>query len=110
MWQNNGFGNNGPFQNGFNNQENYPHSPFGASSGPPLAGQQYFPTQQNMMHYEDANEEDYMNDNFQPEVGLCNEGAFMQNQFINANAQVCFVEQDHFLAACATTNIHSYLE
>jgi hypothetical protein len=110
MWQNNGFGSNGQFQNGFNNQENYPPSPFGASPGPPLAGQQYFPNQQIMMHYEDTNGEDFMSNDFQPEVGLYNEGAFMQNQFINTNSQVCFVDLDHFLADCVTTTVHSYFE
>ena len=84
--------------------------PFSELSGPPLAGQQYFPTQQNMMHYEDTNGEGFMNNDFQPEIGLYNEGAFMQNQFINANPQVCFVEPNHFLTACTTTKIHSYLE
>jgi hypothetical protein len=102
MWQNNGFGNNGQFQNGFNSQESYPPSPFGPSSGPPLAGQQYFPNQQNLMQYEDANGEGFINNDFQPEVGLYNEGAFMQNQFINANTQVCFVEPGHYLTLCTT--------
>jgi hypothetical protein len=99
MWQNNGYGNNGQFQNGFN-QESYPPSTFGPSSGPSLAGQHYFPNQQNLMQYEDANGEGFMNNDFQPEVGLYNEGTFMQNQFINANAQVCFAESGHTLLLC----------
>ncbi|PMD46260.1 YTH-domain-containing protein [Hyaloscypha variabilis F] len=85
MWQSNGFGNNGHFPNGFNNQENFPLSPFGAPSGQGLARQQYFTNQQNMMQLDDASGEDFPNREFQPEVGLYNEGAFMQNQFINAN-------------------------
>ena len=44
-----------------------------------------------------------MNNDFQPEVGLYNEGAFMQNQFINANPQVCAGRPDLVLAGPATT-------
>jgi hypothetical protein len=103
MWQNNGFGGNGQFPNGFNNQENFPSSPFGAPPGQGLAGGQYFPTQRNMLQYEDSNGEGFMNNDFQPEVGLYNEGAFMQNQFINANPQVCVGRPDLVLAGPATT-------
>ena len=87
MWPNNGFGNNGDFLNNFKNQDDYP-SPFGA--GP--AAQQYFPQlpfQQDMMQFEGGNRERIMNNDFQPEVGLYNEGAFSQNHFANvANPQV----------------------
>lgn len=102
MWQNNGFGGNGQFPNGFNNQENFPPSPF---SGPPGAGHQYFPMLPNMMGYEDANGEGFMNNEFEPEVGLYNEGAFMQNQFINTTPQVSFVDPDDDRSE-ATTIVH----
>jgi len=102
MWQNNGFGSNGQFPNGFNNQENFPSSPFGAPPGQPLAGVQYFPNLQNLMEYEDTNGEAFVKNDFQPEIGLFNEGAFMQNQFINANPQVCVARPDLDLALCAT--------
>lgn len=93
MWSNNGFSSNGQFQNGFNNKDNFPPSPFG---GPPGQSQQYFPHQQPLMQYEDNNAEGFMNNDFQPEVGLYNEGSFMQNQFINANPQVGSVEHNLF--------------
>lgn len=92
MWQNNGFGNNGPFQNNFN-QDDYPPSPFGGVSGPP--GQQYFPIPHHPSMYEDPNGgEGYMSDDFRPEVGLFNEGSFMQNQhqFVNSNVQVSLAQ------------------
>jgi hypothetical protein len=94
MWQSNGFGNNGHFPNGFNNQENFPPSPFGAPSGHGLAGQQYFTNQQNMMQLDDASGEDFPNREFQPEVSVYNEGAFMQDQFINANPLVSVAKFD----------------
>jgi hypothetical protein len=106
MWQNNGFGSNGQFPNGFGNQENFPRSPFGAPPGQPSVGQQYFPNQQNMMQYEDTNGDGFIDTDFQPEVGIYNEGAFMQNQFINAKSQVCVVELNPFFAACAIRRIH----
>lgn len=95
MWSNNGFGSNGHFPNGFNNQNNFPPFP---SGGPPGQSQQYFPNQQNSMQYADDNDnEGFMNQDFQPEVGLYNDGAFMHNQFVSANppiSQVCIVEFD----------------
>ena len=91
MWQNNGFGNNGQFPNGFNSQENFPSS-LGAPLGQLAGGPQYFPNQQNMMQYDDSNDDGFMSNDFQPEVGIYNEGAFLQTQFINANPQVCVVE------------------
>lgn len=93
MWQNNGFGSNGQFPNGFNSQEHLP-PPFRAPPDHPLTGGQYFPNQPNMIQFEDANGKGLMNNGFQPELGLYNEGAFMQNQFLNANAEVCVVESD----------------
>jgi len=93
MWQNNGFDGNRQFPNGFNNQEKFPPSPFGAPPGQPSSGQQYFPNQQSMMQFQDTNGEGFLNADYKPEVGLYNEGAFMQNQFINANPQVCVVNQ-----------------
>ncbi|PVH89900.1 YTH-domain-containing protein [Cadophora sp. DSE1049] len=73
MWHHNGgFGNNGQFQNNFN-QDGYPPSPF---AGQLIQGQQYFPNQPNMTQYEEPNGE-----SFQPEVGLFNDRAYMQNQF-----------------------------
>ena len=96
MWQNNGYGSNGHFPNSFNNQENFPTSPFGTPSAP---GQQFFTNPQNRMHFDDANGEGFLKNEFQPEVGLYNEGAFMQNQFINANPQVSVVERYPIIAA-----------
>lgn len=88
MWPN-GFGSNGDFPNNFSRQDDYSLSPFGA--GP---GGQYFPKlpfQQNMMPFEGGNGERFMNNDFQPEVGLYNEGAFSQTQFVNAaNPQVSY--------------------
>jgi hypothetical protein len=110
MWQNNGFGGNGQFPNGFNNQENFPPSPFGAPPGQGLAGGQYFPTQRNMLQYEDSNGEGFMNNDFQPEVGLYNEGAFIQNQFINANPQVCVGKPTSFSQALQQRGIHCSCE
>jgi hypothetical protein len=96
MWQNNAFGSNGQFPNSFGSQENFPRSPFGVPPGQPSVEQQYFPNQQNMMQYEDTNGDGFTDSDFQPEVGIYNEGAFMQNQFINANPQVCVVELNPF--------------
>jgi hypothetical protein len=89
MWQNNGFGDNSSFQNGFN-QENFPPSPFGAGLGTPL-GQSFFPNQTDMMQYEGGNGEGFMSNEFHPEVGLFNQAAYMQNQVINANGPVCIM-------------------
>ncbi|KAF4635351.1 hypothetical protein G7Y89_g2743 [Cudoniella acicularis] len=81
---------NGGFHNNYN-QDDFPSSPFGGSSATPLPGQQLFAQPQpNMMQFEqfeDAPSEGFMNNNFQPEVGLFNEGAFMQNQFLNSQPQ-----------------------
>lgn len=83
MWPNNEFGNNG---NNFN-QDDYPPLPFGDHPGQPYLPQLSF--QPNMMQFEGGNGEGFMNGEFQPEVGLYNEGALAQNQFVNAaNAQV----------------------
>jgi hypothetical protein len=81
MWPNNGFPSNGDFpQNNFNQQDEYPHSPFGAGA----AG--YFPQQLPF-----SPNGGLMINDFQPEVGLYNEGAFAQNHFANvANSQVSF--------------------
>jgi hypothetical protein len=49
-----------------------------------------------MMHFADINGEGLLNADYKPEVGLYNEGAFMQNQFINANPQVCVVNSTLF--------------
>jgi hypothetical protein len=49
------------------------------------------------MQYEENDGEGFMNNDFQPEVGLYNEGAFMQNQFINASPGVRAVESNFFL-------------
>ena len=62
-----------------------------------------------MLQYEDSNGEGFMNNDFQPEVGLYNEGAFMQNQFINANPQVCVGEPDLVLAGPATARDSFFL-
>jgi hypothetical protein len=96
MWQNNGFGSNGQFPNGFNNQEKFTHSPFGDPPGRPSSGQQYFPNQQNMMQFEHTNGEGLLNTDYKPEAGLYNKGAFMQNLFLNANPQVCVVNSTLF--------------
>lgn len=98
MWPNNGFGNNLPFQNNFNPEDFPPPSPFGnanASPGTPLQGQLLF-THGNMMPFGEANGEGFAND-FHPEVGLFNEGAFMQNQgqFMSPQPQVCAVQPRH---------------
>lgn len=98
MWPSNGFGNNLPFQNNFNQEDFTPPSPFGnanASPGTPLPGQHLFP-HGNMMPFGEANGEGFAND-FHPEVGLFNEGAFMQNQgqFMSPQPQVCVVLPRH---------------
>src|SRR6187402_613590 len=85
MWQNNGFGNNGQIPNSFN-QDGYPLAHFGSNSGQSLPGQQYFSHQSNLpdlIQYEDTNGE-----GFQPEVGLYNDGSFIQNQFANSQVSV----------------------
>ncbi len=86
MWPNNGYGNNGHFpQNGFN-QDDFAQSQF--NGGNP---QQIFPTQPNIMPFgEEMNGDSFMaGNNFQPEVGLYNDAAFMQNQFVNP-VSFCF--------------------
>ena len=50
-----------------------------------------------MQYADDNDNEGFMNQDFQPEVGLYNDGAFMHNQFVSANppiSQVCIVEFD----------------
>ena len=87
MWPNNSFGNNGNFQNNFN-QDDFQTSPFGINSGPPLPGQQYFPqhqSPQNPMQYENAYGDGYISNELQPEISTFNHGAFTQNQFPNPN-------------------------
>lgn len=83
----NGFGNNGHVQNNLN-QDNFP-PPAVAVPGAP--GQKYFhqhPLQPNVMQSEDGSGDSYMNNDFHPELGLC-EGPFLKNRFANAaNAQV----------------------
>lgn len=96
MWNNNGFANNGMFPNfnHTNNQEEFPPSPFATNSSPANG---YFPQQMhpNMMQFENATGAQF--NDFQPEPGLYNQDAFMQNQqVLNADAQVRFVELDHY--------------
>jgi hypothetical protein len=83
MWSNKGFENNG---SNFNLHD-YPPSPFGGHPG-----QQYFPQipfQPNTMQLEGGNGEAFINGEFQPDMGLYNEGAFAQNHLANsANAHV----------------------
>jgi hypothetical protein len=62
-----------------------------------------------MLPYEDRNGEGFMNNDWQPEVDLYNEGVFMQNQFINANPQVCVGEPDLALAGPATARDSLFL-
>jgi hypothetical protein len=91
MWpnsnRNSSFGNNGHFQNNFN-QDDFPPPSIGVPGAP---GQKYFHQnllQPDMIQFEDATGDGYMNNDFQPELGL-HEGSFLQNQFANtANAQV----------------------
>ncbi|RDL39607.1 uncharacterized protein BP5553_03947 [Venustampulla echinocandica] len=78
MWHNNGYGNNPPLQSNFN-QNSYPSSPFGGSSA--SHPQQLFQHQPDMMQFEDSTAEGFMANDFQPEIGLYNEGALVQNQF-----------------------------
>ena len=104
MWQNNGFGNGPgpPFQTTFNQND----LPFGGGgAGTPLAGQQGFAQHQpNLMQFEDANGEGFMGNNFQPEVGLYNQDAFMQNQYMSPQHQVSVVvELGHILSCAANT-------
>jgi hypothetical protein len=78
MWPNNEFGTN----NGNNfNRDDYTQSCFAG-----FPGQQFFqphPFQPNMMQLEGGNEEG-LNGEFQPEIGLFNEAGFAQNyQFAN---------------------------
>ena len=78
MWPNNGFGNNGHFPPNYN-QEDFTQPPFGGDQG-----QRFFTPQPNMMQFDEMNGDSYMaNGNFQPEVGLFNDGAFIPNQFVN---------------------------
>jgi len=93
MWQNNG--NNGPFQNNFN-QDNFPQQPINGSNRP---GQQFFQPQP-LQPMDFNNGEDYTDGDFRPEVGLFNNGAFLQNQSQHARSQahVSVVEKtNHFL-------------
>jgi len=101
MWQNNGFANNGPFQNNFNSDDgSFP--PFRNNRSPPIPGQQLFPQQPNMMLFDNQNGEGIITNEFQPEVGLFNNRAFLQNQFVNQDAQVCFVDPNISSRSVAT--------
>jgi hypothetical protein len=107
MWHNNGFGNNGQFHDNFN-QEDYTPSPF-LGTGGPLPGQQYFHQHpqlaNNMIKFEDNNGECYTNNGFQPELGLYNEGAFMQTQF-TPNTQVCIKDACPVFDTVVMCNVH----
>jgi hypothetical protein len=90
MWQNNGYG--GHFPSNMNQDEFPP--PFAGTPGP---GQQYLQhPQPHLMQFEDGNGEGYLNNEFQPQVGLFNEGAFLQNQFVSPQAQVSPIERQEF--------------
>jgi len=102
MWQNNGFGNSGHFQN-FNNQEAFTPPSFGGSPGPLLSGQQFFASHPNIVQYDDG--EGFINNDFQPEVGIFNEAAYMQNQFMNATVPVSFAGSALAMFSCGMTRL-----
>ncbi|KAG4432081.1 hypothetical protein IFR05_012435 [Cadophora sp. M221] len=86
MWPNHGFRGNFQFQNNFNSQDDYSPVLFGAGIGPSDPGQ-YFPQQPlnpSMMQYD---ENGTVVGEFEPEVGLYNEGPLYPNQFISRNPQ-----------------------
>jgi hypothetical protein len=86
MGPNTGFGNNGFLQNSLN-QDTFPTSSFTGG----VTGRPYFPqqAQSDMIGFkDDGNGEGYMNNAFQPEVGLFNDAAFSQNLFNSPLAQV----------------------
>jgi hypothetical protein len=86
MGPNTGFGNNGFIPDSFN-QDTLPTSFAGGNTG-----RSYFPqqAQSNTIGFEDdGNGKGYVNDDFQPEVGLFNDAAFSQNLFTSPLAQVC---------------------
>jgi hypothetical protein len=87
MWPNNSFGNTGPFQNSFNPDEFTPPFAAGPSAGQPFFSHQ-LQHQPHPMQYEDDSDDNYITNDFQPEVGLYNESAYMQNQFNSPNNQV----------------------
>ncbi|PVH72569.1 hypothetical protein DL98DRAFT_610494 [Cadophora sp. DSE1049] len=68
-------------------------------AGQPNSGQQYFAQHPNMMQYEDVNSK-----GFQPEIGLFNERAYTQNQFINSSPQ-----RREGRASSATPPVHTNL-
>jgi hypothetical protein len=80
MWQNNGYQSNGSYHNNFNENE-YPTSPFTVGSSTPM----FSP---DLMQFENSNGDGFISQEFQPETGLFNDGAYMQNQFLNSHLQV----------------------
>jgi YTH domain-containing protein 1 len=92
MWPNNGFGSNGQFQNNFNNQDDYSPASFGTGVGPSGPGQ-YFPQQPHNPAMIQYDENGNVIGDFEPEVGLYNEGPFFHNQFLSPqNPQVRVVQ------------------
>lgn len=95
MWPGSGFGNGPSAHDGFN-QNDFPSSPFRGATGSPLVGQQGFAqNQQNSMQSDNVYSDAY-NNSFQPEVGLYNQEAFTQNQFMNPLHQVRSVDLAQF--------------
>ncbi len=100
MWPNNGYGNNGHFpQNNFN-QDDFTQSQFGGGNP-----QRIFQTQPNMMPFDEMNGDSFMeNNSFQPEVGIYNDSAFMQNQFVNQVSFVVNPNPDNYYDAVAPSS------
>ena len=76
MWPNNGFGGNGHFQGSFN-QDAFQQPGFGAGPDP-----RFFPQQPNMLPFQ-VQDDSNNNGGFQPEVGIFNNGSYMQNQVVS---------------------------
>jgi hypothetical protein len=94
MWPNNGFQGHGDFQQGQGNfQQNYSDDGYIPFS-PVAFGQQYFQNlrpSQGMPYNDLANSGQSTPGEFQPEVGLYNEEAFVHNQFHGSDYPVSIV-------------------
>jgi hypothetical protein len=96
MWPNTGFGNNEPYQNN-SKPDDGPFPPFTGNGHPPTPGQQFLTQRPNTMQFANQNGEGFVPKDFQSEAELFNNRAFLQNQFVNQDAQVCFVEPKNWL-------------
>lgn len=91
MWPNTGFQGQGDFQKGHGNfHQNYSDDGYIPFS-PVQLGQQYFPNlrpSQGVPYNDLVHSEQSTPGEFQPEVGLYNEEAFVQNMFHGSNGPV----------------------